>query len=234
MEAANIITLDYARADSAGFAPDRWRWVFLALSLPGLAAIFLPFTWDVSPWDAVLEVPDAIEDFAFGRRSDGILTLLGVPFLLALPSILLQLRMLWARPLSMAESIIVWCLAALSSICTVGFLMILGIEMLKHANMEPVLPLAGSAAVLILGGAALLLRRRHLTQARRGLFALEVAYLANAALCLIGFRDNPDPGYWVTLGVSAVWVLSACRLAFGAPGSMPFVHSLAAPPPQQR
>lgn len=69
----------------------------LLLSLLGTAALFLPFTYGVSPWDAVREPWRTLKgEFYWGF-------LLGAPFFLSVPILGWQVRRLFVERLSIAE-----------------------------------------------------------------------------------------------------------------------------------
>jgi len=83
------------RAPSGREAPDAlwWRALALLVWLFAVAAIFLPFASDTSPWDAVtFRVP--------GNQGNWWHFLVGLPFFLALPMIWLRLLALRSKPFS--------------------------------------------------------------------------------------------------------------------------------------
>ena len=180
-----------------------------------------PFASDTSPFDAVT--------FRFpGNQGNLWHFLVGLPLFLAVPMIWLRLRVVQSTPgPSPTVRRWIWCVTGL---CVIGNMLV---------EMPFLRELAGTSAwqrlgVLSLGfgialacSAPLLLGYRRLSPTGVCLVALNTAYLANAALCLIIYlrgigQLGSNPGWPVTLGVvccivpEPVWNLAAARRSRGS------------------
>ena len=182
------------------------QWLMLVLSLPSLVVPFLDFYWHVSPLDAVVEpfVNDWVEVP---------LALLGFGFFVAFPIIAWRTHLLWreprrrARRAYLASALLAWA-------GTVALNALWYREMIRRVREEGwALPgdaypflLAGPVAVI---GLLIAWRLHARGSANRALtVALTTPYLANAAICLLGFADgDPTIGYVLALFVSLVWAL---------------------------
>lgn len=161
---------------------------------------FIPFAFDTSPWDAVtFRVP--------GNQGNWWHFLAGAPFFLAYPMIWLRLRSLFsATPSTAIGRRMIWCAVAFS---TGGTILVMTPFMLHLAGTRgwPSLSiLSVGFGILIASAVLLFLRRHHISSTRACLVALDTAYLANAALCLVvyaGAAGNP----WSKAGWSVTMVI---------------------------
>jgi hypothetical protein len=146
------------------------------------AVVFLPFALNTSPWDAVtLRVP--------GNQGNWWHALVGVPFFLAFPMIWLRLRSLFSKQLSTSKGRrLIWIAAGLSTFGTV----LVEIPFLLHlagtSEWQRLSVLGLGFGIVIASVIFLFLRRRDMFPTRACLVALDAAYLANAALCLVVYN----------------------------------------------
>lgn len=199
-----------ARAARPAYAEPRGPvWVNAALLLVWLAAgvvPFLPFAYSTSAWNAVtLNVP--------GNQGNWWHFLVGAPFFLAAPMIWLRVRALFgASPSSAGGRRVLWVLAGLSAM---GTLLVEAPFMLHLAGTRgwPRLSMLIAGMGIVAASAAILgMRHRNLSPTLACLLALNAAYLANAALCLIVYAGAPG-GFatrsgW-TVAMALVWPMAA-------------------------
>jgi hypothetical protein len=164
------------------------------------AVAFLPIALYTSPWDAVrFRVP--------GNQGNWWHFLIGAPYFLAFPMIWLRLQSLFSkRPFTAAGRRVIWTVVALSICGTIlveiPFLLRLG-NLARMNEWRRLSILCPTLGVIIASGALLFLRRREIPPTRACLVALNAAYLANAALCLVVY--GPMPG---TAGSRSGWILT--------------------------
>lgn len=159
----------------------RYRNIHLLLTVAGaagIAAIYLPFTWDVSPLAAMHEES---------------LWMLALPFFLPIATAAASARWLISGALSSPEAAIAYVASGSAAGMTLIFI---GRFLVEGGNEGPGyadwVAVALSVVVLVLG-ACLLVRlwRTMKLPDYRPLMALQIAYLANAAFCLIVFLEFP-------------------------------------------
>jgi hypothetical protein len=197
--------LDYSRAPLAG--PPRWvRVISLLGALPGSVSPFLSFTSDTSAW-TVMGV--FFRDLIFHERSvDTEFVLIAAPFFLVLPISLRQFRLLIGGPARRWENITAICLAGVSAVSTLWFLWLGFREVLSQSQNWGELSVCASGAGTLAAGSLLALwlwRKRNAADAAASV-ALHTAYLANSAMCLIGFCPSYDAGAWLALVASAALI----------------------------
>jgi hypothetical protein len=146
---------------------------------------FLPFANDTSAWDAVtLRVP--------GNQGNWWHVLVGAPCFLAYPMIWLRLRALFsAQASTRTERRAMWVLAGLS---VVGTLLVETPFLLHLAGTRgwPRLSILSTGLGIVAASAVVLLvRRRYIEPDRATVAALDTAYLANMALCLVVYAGAP-------------------------------------------
>jgi hypothetical protein len=157
------------------------------------AVVFLPFAFDTSPWDAVtLRVP--------GNQGNWWHALVGAPFFLAFPMIWLRLRSLFSKQLSTSIGRrLIWVAVGLSTCGT-----ILQVPFLLHlagtSEWQRLSILGLGFGIVITSAIFLFRRRRDISATRACLVALDAAYLANAALCLVVY----------SAATGTVWSRSGC------------------------
>jgi hypothetical protein len=210
------------RTASISEQPDAlwWRALALLVWLFAVAAIFLPFASDTSPWDAVtFRVP--------GNQGNWWHFLVGLPFFLALPMIWLRLQALRSQPISRpADGRWIW---YASGVCVLGTLLV-ELPFLRHlagtSEWQRLLVLGLGLGSMMASGALLFLCHGGLSPSRVCLVAVNTAYLGNAALCLIVYSPGigqlgANPGWPVTMGVlcfvvpEQLWIFARSA---GAPG----------------
>jgi hypothetical protein len=186
--------------------PRLWpRLLVLAATAPLLAAPFAPFTYGVSPLAVVAECATRI---ARGRfDSEMTLGLLAAPFFVGILVWLWHLRQLrTARPPGGAERRSAVVLAVVTAGMNVLFAGRYFWEISSAGyHLEELLTVSAGLCVLVLGAVALAcIARRPRPPHALPTLCLHAAYLANAVLCLIAFRDYHDIGWWLTLAGSAM------------------------------
>jgi hypothetical protein len=162
----------------------------------GIAAIFLPFTWEVSPMMAVREE---------------LLWMLAIPFFLPIAVAAASIRWIASGSLSKPEAAMAYVASGSAAGITLAFIG----RFLVEEDAGPVrnadwLALSAAIVILTLGTCLLITIWRTLKRPDfRPLMALQVAYLGNAAFCLIEFFDSPgwQAGAYVTLGTVIAYLL---------------------------
>jgi uncharacterized membrane protein len=151
----------------------------LVVSLLAGAVVFLPFALDTSPWDAVtLRVPD--------NQGNWWHALVGAPFFLAFPMIWLRLRSLFSERLSTSTGRrLIWIAAGLSACATILVELPFLLHLAGTSEWQRLSILGLGFGIVLTSAILLLLRRREMFATRACLAALNAAYLANAALCLV-------------------------------------------------
>jgi hypothetical protein len=192
----------------------RYRSIHLLLTVvgaAGIAAVYLPFTWDVSPMMAMREE---------------MLWMLAWPFFLPIAIAAASARWLISRSLSKPEAAI----AYIASGSAAGIMLAFIGRFLFEDNGGPVrsadwLAVSMTIVILVLGTCLLITTWRTLKRPDfRPLLALQVAYVGNAAFCLIEFLDFPgwQAGAYVVL-VTVIAYLLQIILVY------PQTHRLAKP-----
>jgi hypothetical protein len=153
--------------------------IALLISLLAAAVIFLPFAFNTSPWDAVtLRVP--------GNQGNWWHALVGAPFFLALPMIWLRSQSLFSKqlPTSTGQRFI-WIVAGLSICGTILVEVPFLLHLAGTSEWQRLAVLSFGFGIIIASIALLSARWRAMSPSRTCVVALNTAYLANAALCLI-------------------------------------------------
>jgi hypothetical protein len=147
------------------------------------AVLFLPFAFNTSPWDAVtLRVP--------GNQGNWWHALVAAPFFLAFPMIWLRLRSLFSTQLSTStRRRFIWIAVGLST-CGTNLVQVPFLLHLAGTSDWQLLSVLGLGFGIVIASAIFLfIRRRDIFPTRVCLVALDAAYLANAALCLVVYSD---------------------------------------------
>jgi len=195
------------------------RMVRIAMLLVWLSAglaVFLPFAFDTSPWNAVtLHVP--------GNQGNWWHVLVGAPFFLAYPMIWLRLRGFYSpHPgngpgLRLLAGIIV--LSALSTLAVqTPFLL----HLAGTSEWQRLAVLSLGSGTLIATALILFFHRRRFSAWNASVAALNAAYLANAALCLVVYSGAAGSlasrsGWFVTMGILWPMILELGWLLFLSP-----------------
>jgi hypothetical protein len=166
------------------------------LGLSGIATLFLPFTFNNSPWDVTGgQVFQSEFDFYFSYF------LLGAPFLLAVPisaaSLLLLITRRLVQPCWIAGYALAFAAAA-------GTSSLVGAAMIYWAHDSAcAIP---SLAVLIGGGALVVTNvRLGLPHAQNGIIAMQVAFAAGALLPVFAYFGDWNIGAYITLVAMVVY-----------------------------
>jgi hypothetical protein len=162
-------------------------WVNVIALLVWLVAgivVFLPFAFETSPWEAVtLRVP--------GNQANWWHALVGAPFFLAFPMIWLHLRSLFSKQLSTSIGRRLILIAA--SLSTCGTILV-ELPFLLHlagtSECQRLSVLGLGFGIVIASAIFLFLRRREIFPTSACLVALDAAYLANVALCLVVYSGD--------------------------------------------
>lgn len=188
----------------------------LLVWLTAAVAAFLPFAFDTSPWNAVtLHVP--------GNQGNWWHALVGAPFFLAYPAIWLRLRSLFSTRLSTSiERRVIWIAAGLSTAGTVLVEAPFLLHLAGTSAWQRFSVLSLGFGILVASAILLFLSRHRISPTRMCLAALNAAYLANAALCLVVYSQATGSLwsrsgwfvsvalFWPTLVELAWLLLSGC------------------------
>ena len=175
-----------------------------ALGLIGIVIPFLPFTEHISPLQAV-EVVARPEDFI-----PVTIAFLGVPFFLAILVSIASLRLVVFGEPSRSELAIEYCSSMIAACAT----LFMTIDMASKST-EPTEWFCLSVVwATIVGGSTLVVRswRKGVTSGLIAVAAMQIAYVANALLCLVAFWPGWQIGAKLTLFTLVVYV-----------GQVPFV-----------
>ena len=210
------VVLDYATTAPA--RPRWFQWVLLALSLPALAAPFMDFYWGISPLDAIEE------SFTDSSVDEIPLALMGFGFFTAFPAIAWRMHVLLGEPGRRARRAYL-ALALLAWTATVWLNVLWCREVIRrvHQDGDALWATLGNGYPFLVGipvAIAGLLVAWRLTvrgNANRAFaVALTTPYLANSAICLVGFADSiPSLGYLFTLLVAVIWTVEIAADVFG-------------------
>jgi len=185
---------NYMAASLKEDRPPAWvNGIALLVWLLAGAVVFFPFAFDTSPWDAVtLRVP--------GNQGNWWHALVAAPFFLAFPMIWLRLRSLFSKQLSTSIGRrLIWVAVGVSTCGTI----LVQVPFLLHlagTGERQRLSILGLGFGIVMASAIFLfLRRRDISATRACLLALDAAYLANAALCLVVYSEATGT-VWSRLG----------------------------------
>lgn len=170
------------------------RYLYVALDLPAVLVLFLPFGWGVYPHEGLLELSP--------------LFLLAAPAFLALLILASTVRQLVGGALSKAEVWIAYGLASSTLVATVVFTIIPVYDVVGWRWLIA----SASAWVSVLAVAALCVfnLRRRVPHAVNAHVCLLCAYLPNAIMAIVLFgvlRDLWDVGAYVCMAAVAGYVL---------------------------
>ena len=201
---ASPLVLAYA-VDSPRHPRSRLDLPFLLLGLPALAAVIAPFTYGVSPAEVMLRAPREF-DWTSWDPSMAIL-LVAVPFLTPVFACVLRFRsMLWGWT-TRAERAVGYAAASVGAAAVAGLLAAAAVQWATVEWKERAY--YGAALLVLAAGATLMavLWRRNAHPEVRVRAALLTPYLANCAVVLIAFVDDPEVGWYLT-AVSAAAALA--------------------------
>lgn len=170
-------------------------WLTLA-GLTGIVSLFMPFTWSVSPMQAILE-----RDF----------WKLASPFFLSVLISIASLRWIISGSFSRTSQIFGYVISSLSAIVTISFFFTGGASPSEFMEW---IALAVAVVVLIAGSWLVISKSRKLTaEGYCPLIALQVAYLANCLMCLLLFCPLFDIlftgwqiGAWFSLATAIIYL----------------------------
>jgi hypothetical protein len=172
-----------------------WLWLYTLIGVVvGTGAIFLSFTFDTSPAD-VLFFGSEVEFWPIAS-----------PFLLAIPISVASLRWLLAGRLSRLEWTTAYALGLVLAGATLFFLGLLLVDGPRLSAQEWLLTLSPLG---ILGAGVGIVStnwRAGIPHALNGILAMQVAYLANTSLCLIGFFPGWEIGAYFALVTALLYL----------------------------
>jgi len=174
--------------------------------LTGIAGLFLPFTSNTSP-------ADVLDGDMWG------LWPLALPFFLAVPAFAASMRWIISGSLTQPERVVAYVVSAASACATLYFVVVMFSESTGPERVQGWLVWTVPVAILLIG--AYVLRRALRAAWSREfspLVAIQVAFLANAVLCLIGFFGRWQVGAYCSL-VTALAYLGQIILICARPGS---------------
>jgi hypothetical protein len=176
--------------------------VLCLLGLSAVAALFLPFTSNTSPWDVTGHEVIRSGYAVYWSDWKWNLFLLGAPFLLAVPISAASLLLMITRRLTQP----CWIAAYALGFATAGGTLCLAqwaMSNSQHHEAFLVIP----ALVSLVGGGALVIRnaRRGLPPARNAIIAMQAVYVAGALIPTIGYFGDWDIGAYITLVAIVVY-----------------------------
>jgi hypothetical protein len=195
---AHVIAPVLAYAEPSPPTPrSAWSAIFFLASLPAVAAIFVSFSSGTSPLEVLTEFADSAREGRLDNQWG--LTLVAVPFTLAIPLALWHLRMLIVPGTTRAERVTAYVLAGLCAAMT--------IFMGSSAFWEgpggwfDTVRIASSIPVVAGGAFAVRYAWKHAAAAPHvpAVLAMIVAHAANAVMLLLVFAGGPELGYHLTL-----------------------------------
>jgi len=169
----------------------------LVLSLPAAVVPFVPFCWSISPLKAVQEVGSL-------HWNDLMIPFLAITFFLGLPIVAAQAFRLLGISLNRSWRWATWLGFSVASATTTAIsLPLINSELREHVDGSLIGASVGLAALTLIATALVLARRwsRH-PAAPTGLPAslvLAFPYTGNALICLVGFFDDRQIGWWLTV-----------------------------------
>jgi hypothetical protein len=199
--------LSYASNEPRRAAPLAARLTTPLVALPAIAVVFLGFAEDTSPWDVIASL------FRWPSGIDWQLAYLAFPFFLAFTLFWIGFRRFIWPGISQPERIIAWLSLACATLGTIVFEASAIWDMLYYGG-GPKWLIFTSLAVLFTGGLLVFLRRRQIHRDEILICAIYVSYLTNASICVPGFSDHPNTGWYLTLPIAAIML---CRLVLLLP-----------------
>lgn len=177
----------------------------LIVSLVTVVVVFVPFAFNTSPLDAVtLRVPENQDNWWHA--------LVGAPFFLAFPLVLVRVRtVLTEQPLKRASYRAISIIAGLCVCGTIAVETPFLLHLAGTSDWQRAAVLSLGFGIIIASAATLFWRRASLNAYQVCVTAINTAYLANAALCLVVYSDATGPvqsrsGWLVTMVV--VWPMA--------------------------
>src|SRR5206468_10629361 len=183
--------------------------ILFLLSLPALVIPFVTFTSNASPLGAAEKLTVHFMRFL------GIIPLLGLSFFAGVLVVIWKLRQLLGPPGRWE----LWAMLAAVIVATIPHAIVMGcltteISRDRSWPSGDLMQIISGWAILLFGfgipllGMALAWQRYRRQQAAQALEILAMTpFLANAAMCLVGFHDDPELGYWLTLWIALLWMI---------------------------
>jgi hypothetical protein len=196
----------------------RFSLMVAIVGLAGVAGIFLPFTFNVSPLDAAGTLPFLRGDEHFL----GGLWRLGVPFLLAILVTAGTIRRIVAGRFTRAESLVGYLAALVAACCFLSLFFAYGSDNAQSAPSGFIewfmvaFPSAGSAA-----GGYLLWRnsRVGVPDAANAIAAMETVYVIVAVVCLTTYASPElQIGAYLVAVTILVYLVQIVAVSVAAPG----------------
>ena len=202
--------LEYGTESTERHGSRRIALAVLALSLLAVAACFVPFTSEsrVSPWELAC---DAGHFLSLSRTpAFDVTILLGLSFLMAFPVVLWKVRLLFFRRPRRWQRLTALVVTVLGSLPLTAFFAIWARVIIRDIRNSDLVLLAVIFFVGIGIPLTALVLAAKLKKRRQPDAAIEVLlmspFLANGAMCLIGFGPHREIGWWLTLLVEFLWL----------------------------
>jgi peptidoglycan/LPS O-acetylase OafA/YrhL len=175
----------------------------------GLVVTVLPFTYDTSPAGVIAETTTKLLARDDGSGGGGFIDLHGLwliaaPFFLAYPLFVWNIRLMLARRIRRYERGLLLTLGLLGAAAVLGLVIPALPDASNGTDWAAFLSALGVLCVGVIAVVVLTVRRRD--PDARVTAALAAPYAAILALCLIGFADDPEAGWYLAL-------LPACAAA---------------------
>ena len=161
----------------------RMQQALIVAGLSGVVAIFLPFTYNVSPLDTI-------------HPSDFRLLRLGLPFFLAAPITFALIRLLASGSISSAETILAYIMGAGA---VIALLPVFREEGFDHVFLVYGLALVAGVSFFIAG-----LRKRWFGQ-YASVTAMQIAYIVHCSTLLTAYYGDLQAGAYLTLIVAVTY-----------------------------
>lgn len=174
--------------------------IALVVWLTAGVVAFLPFAFNTSPWNAVtLQVP--------GNQGNWWHVLVGAPFFLAFPMIWLRGRLLFSGwGLSPAGRRLLWSAVGLSVLGTLLVETPFLLHLAGTSAWQRLSVLSLGIGIVAVSAILLLVHRRSISADRACMIAVNTAYAANAALCLVVYSEATG-SIWSQLGWRVTMVI---------------------------
>ena len=148
------------------------RFVFAVLTIPAVLQLFIPFSFDVSPFDALFIKPQ--------------LFLMALPFFIVVPVFLMNLQLLIKNDIKRMERIVFYILGMTGGILAVVssvWVIFQNPEWKEHMNVF----FLCWAAVIAVAALEIFLIRKGISPVVNAQIVLLAGYIPNALFCIAGF-----------------------------------------------
>ena len=189
------LLLEY-RHNPPARAAGRADWLFLLLGVPALVALFVPFTFGVSPLHVLRQTPGMLPWTRW--EPEMAIVLVTLPLFLPVAASALRVRMMVSGREMRGERWACYAAAAVGAAAVVALLAMAAAQWGELTGGDRWVFGTGGAVLAGGAGAVFVLRRRGARRDVRALVTMLVPYAADCAICLIAFREDPQLGWYLT------------------------------------